>query len=166
MKLRVAGRVQDSIVDGPGLRYVVFTQGCLLACPGCHNPATWPRDAGEEVEVAVLLDELAANPLTTGLTLSGGEPSLQAAGCAELARGARDLGMTVWCYSGYRIEHLLRRSAHEAALADLLGLVDVLVDGPFVLARRSLALPWRGSTNQRLIDLPATLAGGQTVVAD
>ena len=165
-RLRLAGRVQDSIVDGPGLRYVVFTQGCTLACPGCHNPETQPLSGGHVVPVADLVAELLSNPLTAGLTLSGGEPSLQAIGCAALAEAAREHGLNVWCYSGYRVEALLRRTRSEPDLARLLWAVDVLVDGPFLLARRTLALPWRGSSNQRLVALPETLKTGSVVLRD
>lgn len=162
--LRIAGSVHDSIVDGPGLRYVVFTQGCLLACSGCHNPETWDASAGKLVDVAELIADMTANPLVTGLTLSGGEPTLQPAACAELAQAARASGLNVWCYSGYRIERLLWRARREPALAELLSQIDVLVDGPYLEANRTLTRPWRGSTNQRLLELPATLGTGAAVL--
>lgn len=161
--LRIAGVVDDSIVDGPGLRTAVFVQGCPLACVGCHNPHTWDAAGGEAVAVADLVERVLANPLATGVTLSGGEPSAQAAGCAALARAAREAGRDVWCWSGYRVERLLERARVDADLAALLASVDVLVDGPFVQARRTLTLECRGSTNQRLIDVPATLAAGRAI---
>ncbi|GAB78534.1 4Fe-4S single cluster domain-containing protein [Austwickia chelonae] len=163
--MRIAGRVQDSIVDGPGLRYVVFAQGCDLSCTGCQNPQSQPFEAGTVVSVDTLIAEMQDNPLTGGLTLSGGEPTRQAGPAARLASAAKERGLNVWCYSGYRVEHLLRRARTEPELGELLHLVDVLVDGPFVLARRSLSLPWRGSTNQRLVDLPATLVSGEIRLA-
>lgn len=163
LRMRVAGRTQDSIVDGPGLRYVVFAQGCELACTGCHNVATQPLAGGEDIPVPTLIAEMRDNPLLTGLTLSGGEPTRQPAAAAHLAEAARHDGLDVWCYSGYRVEALLRHSRHVPQLARLLAAIDVLVDGPFVIARRSLTLPWRGSTNQRLVDIPATLAAGRAV---
>lgn len=162
--LQLAGRAHDSIVDGPGLRYVIFTQGCPLACAGCHNPTTQLFGVGASYVVDELVADMRSNPLITGLTLSGGEPTLQPGGCAELAEAAHDTGLDVWCYSGYTIERLLRRRRTEPALDRLLHAVDVLVDGPFVLAKRSLTTPWRGSTNQRLIDVPATLDAGRATL--
>lgn len=165
-RLRVAGTVQDSIVDGPGLRFVVFTQGCPLACLGCHNPETQPLSGGRLVAVGDLERQLASNPLTTGLTLSGGEPSRQPTGCAQLAEAARLMGMSVWSYSGFRIERLLAEARGDEGVERFLSALDVLVDGPFVVARRTLTLPWRGSTNQRLIDVPATLKRGRATLVD
>ena len=164
--LRVAGLVRESIVDGPGLRCTVFVQGCPLACVGCHNPATWDSAGGTVMTVDQIAQTVLTNPLLSGLTLSGGEPTAQAAGCAELADLAKKRGLTVWSYSGYRVENLLRRSENDNDLARLLSLLDVLVDGPFVLAKRNLQLPWRGSNNQRLVDMPATLARGCCVTID
>lgn len=161
--LRIAGRVHDSIVDGPGLRYVVFTQGCPLRCSGCHNPSARSFAAGRDVTVAELIADLDSNPLITGLTLSGGEPTMQAGACAELARAARDRGLSTWCYSGFRMERLLTRCASEPDLLSLLQHLDVLVDGPYLKVKRTLTLPWRGSRNQRLIDVPATLSSGHVV---
>ncbi len=163
VKIRVAGTLSDSIVDGPGLRYVVFTQGCPLACKGCHNPATWDTNGGKELDVEQICADMFANPMLTGLTLSGGEPSLQAGACALLAKAAKSRGMSVWSYSGYRIERLLERSRTQPDIRAWLNALDVLVDGPFILAKRTLSLPWRGSTNQRLIDVPATLLAGVAV---
>ena len=99
--MRIANTVSDSIVDGPGLRFTVFTQGCPHRCPGCHNPCTHDPAGGREVSVAELAAELSGNPLTDGLTLSGGEPFCQAAECAALARIARERGLNVWAYTGY-----------------------------------------------------------------
>lgn len=158
--LRIAGTAHDSIVDGPGVRFTVFTQGCRLACVGCHNPETQPLCGGRTVTVDHLLAELESNPLISGLTLSGGEPSLQPGPCADLAEAAHVRGLSVWCWSGYTAEMLLRRSQSDPQLVRLLRAVDVLVDGPFILAQRTLNLPWRGSGNQRLISMKETLTGG------
>lgn len=161
MNMRIAGIVNDSIVDGPGIRLTVFTQGCPHHCPGCHNPQTFDFDGGTEVDVDALIAKLRKNPLLDGLTLSGGEPFAQPEPCALLARAARALGLNVWGYSGYTFENLLLRGtdAQRALLREL----DVLVDGPFIMAKRSLDHPFRGSTNQRLIDVPASLAAGKAV---
>ncbi len=158
MKIRLFGLVQDSIVDGPGLRMAVFVQGCSHHCPGCHNPASHDPSAGYEADTAEILQKVAANPLCGGLTLSGGEPFEQPGPCLELALGARTLGRNVWAYSGYTLEEL--RKMENRDIQALLGAVDVLVDGPFLLSRRSLDLKFRGSDNQRLIDMQKTGPGG------
>ena len=160
--MRIANWISDSIVDGPGLRLTVFTQGCPHRCPGCHNPETWDPAGGREVPLEELEALLAADPLLQGLTLSGGEPFLQAGDCASLARRARRRGLDVWTYTGYRYEDLV-----EAGRADweaLLAATDVLVDGPFLQAQKSYAALFRGSGNQRLIDLRQTRAAGQVVL--
>ncbi len=160
--MRIANTVSDSIVDGPGLRFTVFTQGCPHRCPGCHNPGTHDPAGGREVSVAELAAELSGNPLTDGLTLSGGEPFCQAAECAALARIARERGLNVWAYTGYTYERLLAGEVPDALA--LLEQVDVLVDGPFVEAEKSYAALFRGSANQRLIDVPKSLAAGAVVL--
>ena len=159
MDIRVAGIVDDSIVDGPGFRLTVFTQGCPHDCPGCHNPETHPFDGGKIMDTGAIVKMLSENPLLDGVTLSGGDPFCQIAPCAEIARAAKEIGLTVWAYSGWTFEELLARPD----AMPLLETVDVLVDGPFVLAQRTLELRFRGSRNQRLIDVPASLAAGHAV---
>ena len=160
--MRIANTVSDSIVDGPGLRFTVFTQGCPHRCPGCHNPETHDPAGGREASVAELTAQLLSNPLTDGLTLSGGEPFCQPEECAALARAAHEKGLNVWVYTGYTYEKLLREAA-PGALA-LLEQTDVLVDGPFLLERKSYAALFRGSSNQRLIDVRASRAAGRAVL--
>jgi len=150
--MRIHSTVQDSIVDGPGLRYVVFTQGCPHCCKGCHNPETHDPKAGREVPVEALIEDMLRNPLTDGLTLTGGEPFLQVGDCVKLAKAAHDQGLNVWCYSGWTLEEL--KEMPEAAA--LLQEIDVLVDGAYIESERSLSLSWRGSTNQRVIELKNT----------
>lgn len=161
MKLRVAGRVADSIVDGPGLRYALFTQGCPRACPGCHNPQTQPLEGGEETTVEAILAEIDADPLLDGVTFSGGEPFLQAAALAELAREIKKRDLNLAAYTGYLWEEL--RSANDPAWNALLAELDVVVDGPFVQALRSWTLKFAGSTNQRFIDVQRSLREGRVV---
>lgn len=156
--MRIADLISDSIVDGPGLRITVFTQGCPHHCPGCHNPATHPFDGGREMTVEDIAQNWVRNPLLQGLTLSGGEPFCQAADCARLAALAHQKGLDVWCYTGYTYEELL--AAHRPDYDALLAQVDVLVDGPFLLAEKSYGIPFRGSRNQRLIDLNKTRQRG------
>lgn len=159
MKIRIAGTVNDSIVDGPGLRYTVFVQGCSHHCKGCHNPETWNPEGGKEVEVRDMLEVIQKNPLLSGITLSGGEPMEQAAACAELAKGAFQRHLSVWCYTGYTLEELLKENNLERIR--LLNYVDVLVDGPFIQEQKSLELDFRGSKNQRLIDVCPSIRSGQ-----
>ena len=162
MEIRIAGTVNDSIVDGPGYRYTVFTQGCPHHCPGCHNPESHDFAGGRVVDTEVILKQVRENPILDGMTLSGGEPFCQAESCLELAKAAHALHLNVWCYTGYTYDALLKE-ADPARLA-LLGEVDVLVDGPFILAQRSLELKFCGSRNQRLIDLKKTREAGQVVL--
>ena len=151
MQARIFGTVNDSIVDAPGLRYVIFFQGCPHRCPGCHNPGSHDPDGGELRSVDELLDEIRVNPLLSGVTFSGGEPFEQADVAAEIARRVRALGLNIWTYTGYLYEDLMASS--DPAVQALLAYTDVLVDGPFIEERKSLLLHFRGSDNQRIIDL-------------
>lgn len=155
--MRISETVHDSIVDGPGLRYVVFTQGCPHRCPGCHNPATHDRLGGQEMTVEGIICDMLSNPLTDGLTLTGGEPFAQAEDCAKIAQAAREAGLNVWCYSGWTLEELQTMPEAQALLAE----IDVLVDGLFLQEEKSLTLKWRGSKNQRVIDLKASAESGK-----
>lgn len=160
--LNLYGVADDSIVDGPGIRLAIFTQGCRQACVGCHNPAAQPFTSNRSVTVGELWRRIEANPLLAGITLTGGEPFEQAEALVALARRAREKRLSVWAYSGYLYENLLAGVPSPAA-PRLLEQVDVLVDGPYVEALGSLDLPWRGSSNQRLIDVAASLEAGQAV---
>ena len=157
--MRIASTIHDSIVDGPGLRFVVFTQGCTHCCPGCHNEETQPLDGGQEVPIQEVIADMNANPLTDGLTLSGGEPMLQPEACRALAAAAHERGLNVWCYTGFLFEQLLEDPRQRALLDE----VDVLIDGPFLLSRKSLTLKWRGSDNQRVLDVKKSLDQGAAV---
>ena len=160
--MRIANTVSDSIVDGLGLRFTVFTQGCPHRCPGCHNPETHDPAGGREVSVEELSAQMVKNPLTDGLTLSGGDPFCQAAECAALARIAHEKGLNVWTYTGYTYERLLEGDLPGAL--ELLEQTDVLVDGPFLLAEKSYEALFRGSANQRLIDVKKSRAAGRVVL--
>lgn len=149
--MRVFGLVQDSIVDGPGLRFVCFVQGCSHHCHGCHNPESHDPDGGKEMTIEEIVFEMRSNPLTSGLTLSGGEPFEQARDCLELAQNAHKHGLNVWCYTGYVLEYLQMHGNQDQKA--LLEEIDVLVDGRYVEDLRSLSLEWRGSSNQRIIYL-------------
>lgn len=161
--IRVAGIANDSIVDGPGIRVTIFGQGCPHHCPGCQNPETWPFEGGIEMDEEALAAQVRRNPLAKGVTFSGGEPFTQAAGFAKLARLLRADGYELAAYTGYTFEQLF--GMQDPAVRELLSLLDTLVDGPFVEAERSLSLRFRGSRNQRIIDLPESLKAGRAVVS-
>ncbi|MBO6003222.1 MAG: radical SAM protein [Mailhella sp.] len=154
--LRIAGVVEESIVDGPGLRFVLFVQGCPIHCPGCQNPQTWDPRGGTEISCRKVLDKILQDPLVHGVTFSGGEPFEQAQALLPLALALRERGYHLMAFSGHTLEALLSR----AECLPLLGSLDMLVDGPFVEAEKSLELRFRGSRNQRVLDMAATRAAG------
>ena len=158
--LNLSGIVSDSIVDGPGIRTTIFSQGCPHHCPGCHNPETWDFGGGTDMEEERLVEIVRSNPLCRGVTFSGGEPFAQPAGFAKLARLLKEKGYEVASYTGYTFEQLLKGSADQRALLES---IDVLIDGPFLLAEKSLEVPFRGSKNQRILDVPKSLAAGEAV---
>ena len=159
MEIRLAGIEPESIVDGPGYRLAVFVQGCPHGCPGCHNPGMHDPAGGRLSDTAEIIAQLGKNPLVRGVTLTGGEPMMQAAALCEVAEAAREKGMSVWCYTGYTLEALTRENNPDRMR--LLGLVDVLVDGPYIARERSLDLLYCGSKNQRLIDMNRTREAGE-----
>ena len=149
MNIRIAGVVNDSIVDGPGLRFAVFTQGCSHHCPGCHNPQSWDFRGGREMSVQELLDIIKEDEFAN-VTFSGGDPFYQVEAFTELARRIKEeTNKTIWCYTGYTHEQILA----DERLKILLPYLDVLVDGPFIEKLRDTNLPFRGSSNQRIIRL-------------
>jgi len=152
-KLRIAGTVKESIVDGPGLRYVVFAQGCRHNCLGCHNPETHSFSGGSLVEIDDIILEIKQNPLLDGITLSGGEPFEQAAGFGELAMRLKNLGYSVFTYTGYTFEYLKKNMNLIEGYEKLLNWTDFLVDGKFDITQKSMLLKFRGSHNQRIIDV-------------
>ncbi len=157
MKLRLAGTVNDSIVDGEGIRFAVFVQGCVHKCPGCHNPHTHDFSQGYEVDTEELFLKIKANPLLDGVTFSGGEPFCQPAPLCDLAKKVRQLGLNVVCYSGYTFEELMELSKNDSDIKNLLALTDILIDGRFVLEKKNMLLKFRGSENQRIIDVKKSL---------
>lgn len=162
-QIRVAGIVPESVVDGPGFRYAIFTQGCRHNCPGCQNPQTHDFEGGYVVDTDDLFAEMMEDPLIKGMTFSGGDPFEQPAPLAELAVRAHAAGKDIVAYSGYTYEQLLAKAAQEPAVMDLLRETDVLIDGPFILEQRNLELKFRGSDNQRVIDVKQSLASGEVV---
>ena len=158
--LELSGIVEDSIVDGPGIRATIFSQGCPHHCPGCHNPETWEFGCGTPMEEETILKIVRSNPLCRGVTFSGGEPFAQADGFAKLGKLLKDAGYEVASYSGYTFEQLLHGTP---AQRELLATIDVLIDGPFILAEKSLEVPFRGSKNQRILDVPKSLEANEAV---
>ena len=160
--VRIAGVVPESVVDGPGLRAVVFFQGCPHHCPGCHNPETWDPQGGEGVSPDEVWRRLHYHPLLSGVTFSGGEPLAQPAGALALAKKVRAAGGNLMIYTGYTWEEILTFTSPE--IKELLTLTALLVDGPFLLAQKEPKLLFRGSANQRIIDVPSSLAQQKVVL--
>ncbi len=154
--LRIAGIMRESIVDGPGIRFAIFCQGCPHDCPGCHNPETHDPAGGNEVNIERILQEFDKNPLLSGMTFSGGEPMCQPDGFAVLGRAVKARGKNITIYTGYTLEQLLKMAENTPAVGELLEMCDILIDGPFIMDKRDLNLQFRGSSNQRVIDMNRT----------
>lgn len=166
--LRLAGIVPGSVVDGPGIRYTIFVQGCPHHCPGCHNPETHDPQGGTVLPAGEaarrILEEIDADPLLAGVTFSGGEPMAQAQALLPIAEAVRERGLNLMIYSGWTYEELEARAVTDQAVRRLLDLADYLVDGRFVLEERDLTLLYRGSRNQRFLDMDATRRTGAASV--
>lgn len=162
MKLNLAGVIKESIVDGRGIRYTVFTQGCPHHCHGCHNPQTWDFNGGSEKSIEEIFEDFKQNPLLKGITFSGGEPFCQPAPLAQLAGLVHGIGKDVTVYTGYTYEQLLEKN--DPDINALLAQTDVLIDGPFVEDLKNLELHFRGSENQRLIDMKQTRESGSVAL--
>lgn len=160
--LRVAGVIEESIVDGPGLRFVLFLQGCRTHCKGCQNPQTWDFNGGTLVSAEDVLARIQGDPLVHGITFSGGEPFEQAQALLPLAAELKRRGYHLMAFSGYTFEQLLPKPGCR----ELLSLLDLLVDGPFIEEKKSLELRFRGSRNQRILNLAASRDAGWTPVLD
>ena len=169
MKFRCAGLTPESIVDGPGFRFTVWTQGCRHHCKGCHNPQTWDFEGGFDADTDEVFAEIIKDPILDGVTLSGGDPFFQAKPMAELARKihAYDGGrMNVIAYTGFDFEYLLEHANEDNGFMELIRECDYIVDGRFILEERSLELKFRGSRNQRFIDVKRSLETGTTAALD
>ena len=153
LPLRISDCISDSIVDGPGMRYVVFVQGCPHHCPGCHNPQTHDFEGGYLADTDEILRQVKSDPLMSGVTFSGGEPFCQAAALSQLGEGIKALGKNLVVYSGYTYEQLLEMGKENPEIFHLLTLADLLIDGPYLQEQRDLTLQFRRSANQRVIDL-------------
>lgn len=161
--LNIAGIAQDSIVDGPGIRTTIFCQGCPHHCAGCQNPETWAFGCGKDTDPADIVRMVRDNPLCHGVTFSGGEPFAQAAELLPLAEALKDRGYETAAYTGWTFEQLLNGTPDQR---NLLSALDVLIDGPFLLSERSLELNFRGSRNQRILNVPFSLRAGHAVAEE
>lgn len=165
-ELRLAGVIRESIVDGPGIRLTVFTQGCPHHCEGCHNPTTHDFNGGYISHPENILKAIDENPLLKGVTFSGGEPFMQPAALAELGREIHKRGLDIVTYTGFTFEQLTESFDKFPERKDLLEQTDYLIDGKFELDKRSLNLRFRGSKNQRIIDVKQSLAQGKVIEAE
>ncbi len=164
MEIRLAGVIRESIVDGPGIRFVVFTQGCKHNCKGCQNPETHAMDGGYVTDTQNIVDAVKKNKIIKGVTLSGGDPLFQPKPTLDLCRKLKENGYDIMIYTGFVFENLLKMG--DSDILEILNLCDTLVDGPFILEKRSLACRFRGSTNQRLIDVGESIKQGKTILRD
>ena len=156
----------DSIVDGPGLRAVLWTQGCSHHCPGCQNPQTWDFNGGGLVPIDMVKEAIDELEYQDGITFSGGDPMFQIEACNELAEYCKEKGLNIWVYTGFTYEEIMKLAEKKPVYLDFLKKIDVLVDGRFIESQRDLNLLFRGSANQRLIDMPKTLKKGEIVLFD
>lgn len=165
MKIRLAAPLQmDSVVDGFGVRTVIWTQGCSHNCPFCQNPSTHDFDGGKEILIEEIKEEIKNLKNQDGITLSGGDPLFQIDAVTEIAKYAQSVGLDVWCYTGFTYEEILKMSEKNHKYLEFLNYVDVLVDGKFEIDKKSLNVLFRGSTNQRLINVPETLKNNKIVL--
>jgi anaerobic ribonucleoside-triphosphate reductase activating protein len=162
--LKVAGIVNETIVDGPGLRMAVYVQGCVHDCEGCHNPHTHSFDGGTEMSIDTIFDDFMKNPLLDGMTFSGGEPFCYAHQLSKLGRKLQDSGKSVVTYTGFTFEELLADKTSENGYGELLVATDYLIDGRFLLEQKDELLLFRGSTNQRIIMCKESLESGKVIL--
>ena len=157
--IRVLDIIEDTMVDGPGFRTSIYCAGCRHKCPGCHNPQSWDFKGGRDMTTKELMKIIVADPFAN-VTFTGGDPMYQCDGFAELARAIHNqTNKDIWCYTGFSFESLITRAQRE-----LLELLDVLVDGPYIEKLRDPDLLFRGSSNQRIIDVQKSLYSGETVL--
>lgn len=167
MKIRLAAYLQpDSIVDGEGIRTVIWTQGCIHNCYGCHNPETHDIKGGALIDVEEVIEDLKTIEGQDGITFSGGDPMMQVEACLEIAKAAKKCNLNIWCYTGYTFEQLLQISKKKSSMLEFLNLIDVLIDGKFIIEEKSLNLKFRGSKNQRIIDPKKSLETGEVFIID
>ncbi len=155
---------KDSIVDGEGIRTVIWTQGCSHNCIGCHNKETHDFNGGQKIDIEEIKKEIDHLEYQDGITFSGGDPMFQAKSCSVIAKYAKNKNLNIWCYTGFTFEQLLEMSKTKKEISEFLSYIDVLIDGKFILEQRSLELKYRGSRNQRIIDVPKSLKENKAIV--
>lgn len=163
-RIRIAGIEPESFVDGPGIRMSIFTQGCVHNCPGCQNPQTHDFNGGHFITIDEIIRMIDENPLLDGVTFTGGDPMEQSKELVPLAREIKERGLNLVIYTGYTYEHLIKISNAKPEFFELLSFADILIDGPFIMSLRSLELKFRGSSNQRIIDVQESLTQGHVVL--
>lgn len=160
-ELKLAGAIPESYTDGPGIRYTIFVQGCKHHCKNCHNPETWDFNAGKLIGLDTLYDDIVSNKMLDGVTFSGGDPMFQAKACAELAKRLKEnTSLNIWVYTGFKFEDIVDNEEYT----ELLKYADVLVDGKYEDCRRNLSLKFRGSSNQRIINIQKSLENGEVIL--
>lgn len=159
--IRLSGITKESVVDGLGIRYVLYAQGCPHHCKGCHNPSTHSFEGGELMDVESIVYDIKKHPMLDGLTCSGGECFEQAEEFALMAKKVKAMGLNVWAYTGYTVEEIMQYKYERRGWNDFIKYVDVLVDGKYQECDKDLALSFRGSNNQRIIDMQKTLQTGK-----
>jgi anaerobic ribonucleoside-triphosphate reductase activating protein len=162
--IRIAGVVKESIVDGPGLRFAVFTQGCAHHCPECQNPETWDFEGGYDCGIDKILKAMDENPLLDGITMSGGDPLYQAEASYSLCSKVKEKGLNVVVFTGYTYEELMELEKKDPWIEKLLSVTDILIDGRYEKDKRDLTLIFRGSSNQRVIDMNTSRKEGRAVL--
>lgn len=162
--LRIAGVVRESIVDGPGIRFVVFSQGCPHNCPECHNAATHCFTGGYDCSIDKIINTVDEDPLIKGVTFSGGEPVCQAEAFVELGKKVKERNLDIVMFTGYTFEELNNIGKSDLAVKKLLSLVDIMIDGKYEKDKRDLTLQYRGSSNQRVIDMKKTRDQGEIIL--
>lgn len=164
MELRVAGIVKESVVDGPGFRYVIFAQGCDHCCKGCHNPDTHAMDGGYMVDTDSIIEDIKQSRYIDGVTFSGGEPFLQAEAFVYIAEKLKKENINIVCYTGFTYEELVQ--GKDRSRIKLLGLTDMLIDGPYMEELKDISLTFRGSKNQRIIDVKNSLRERKVILGE
>jgi anaerobic ribonucleoside-triphosphate reductase activating protein len=161
MKIYLASKIQfDSIVDGTGLRSVIWFQGCTHNCPGCQNPQTHSFKGGFEIDIDDIINEILSNSMQTGVTLSGGDPFFQYEGVTEITKILKEQNINIWCYTGFKFEELIKKQEYN----NLLQYINVLVDGPYIESLKSYDLKFKGSSNQRIIDVQKSLQENKIIL--
>lgn len=164
--IRLSGIAYESLVNGPGMRRVFFAQGCRHNCKGCFNPDTHDFNGGEIRNMDELIESVLDNPILRGITFSGGDPLEQADKFSYMAKAFKNKGLNVWCYTGYTYEYILEHKDKNNGWNELLSSIDVLVDGKFQEENMQEGLKFRGSNNQRIIDIKESLNQGNIVTID